>query len=103
MGYSRFTSLGLKEVLQGIWDLLCDGYMLLPSSLLANLIIFSIPIAAGNMGLQALNAVGLALVGDFLIGMMFPLVSSTVFPSYLSQAMQKGNWDNVRLTFQRTA
>ena len=103
MGYSTFTSLGVKEVLLGLWDLLCDGYLLIPSSLFASLVLFTIPVAAGNMGLQVLNAVGLALVGDHMIGCVFPLAAATVFQAYLSRVIQKGNWDNVRSTFQRTA
>lgn len=103
MGYSTFTSLGMTEVLFGVRNLLCDGYLILPSSLFASLVIFTIPVAAGKMGLQALNGVGLALVGDYLIGLTFPMVASTVFQAYLSRAIQKDKWEAVRSTFQRTA
>ena len=100
MGLSTFKSLGVKEVLLGS---LCDGYLLIPSSLFASLILFTIPLAAGNMGLQVVTAVGLGLVGDHMIGCTFPLASSTVFQGYLSREIQNGNWDNVCFTFQRTA
>ena len=103
MGYSTFTSIGMKEVVLGLWELLCDGYLLIPSSLFASLLLFTIPVAAGKMGLKVLNAVGLALVGDHMIGITFPMVAATVFQGYLSRAIQTGNWENVRSTFQRTA
>ena len=103
MGYSTFTSIGVKEVLLGIKDLVSDGYLLLPSSLFTSLLLFSIPAAAGHMGLEVLNAMGLALVGDHLIGLTFPMVAATVYQAYISRAIQSGNWEIVRFTFQRTA
>ena len=103
MGYTTFTSLGVKELLLGIKNLVCDGYLLLPSSLFASLLLFSIPAAAGHMGLDVLNGVGLALVGDYLIGLTFPMVAATMYQAYISRSIQSGNWESVRLTFQRTA
>ena len=91
MGYSTFTSIGVKEVLLGIKDLVSDGYLLLPSSLFTSLLLFSIPAAAGHMGLEVLNAMGLALVGDHLIGLTFPMVAATVYQEYISRAIQSGN------------
>lgn len=102
MPYSKFSSFGVKVVLVGIWDLICDGYLLVPSNLFMSLAYFSIPIAAGQMGLQALNAVGLALVGDYLIGLTFPMVASTVFQAYISRYFYPGKEDLVRSTFQKT-
>ena len=78
-----------REVLLGIWDLLYDGYLLLPSCLLASLVLFTIPVAAGDMGLQVLNAVGLALVGDYLIGL-------TLLPFWI--ARERHAWNTVAAT-----
>ena len=85
----------LFEILKsGSW--LCLVYLveLLPH--------FILPVFAGHIGLVEIDAIGLYLAGDFLVGSAISILIGFVFQGLISQACGSNDGNAARILFQRT-